>query len=260
MGVTFNKPAGLKYTDLAIYIDANAYKIKDEGAYPEVESKIYEYLYHLVYALARKAGYFKYFDDYDYFACYGAGELYMTMRKKLIDEGKEVRGKKVVPIKSSLNFIKATLFPLKINYQKDNFSTVVDPGLHKNISVLEESLTQAVQQQYQPPLFEAYQETTEQIPNLINEVIYNTPFRRDKVFCAKLYLSIILTLLNDITIPRKLHKKMLKNVQKLSNIKGTRKLINTYVNNLEAPILWHIEDGFQNYVRILTIKVKKINS
>lgn len=52
MAVTFNKPANLKYTDLAIYIDANAYKIKNTGEYPGVESKIYEYLYHLIYALS----------------------------------------------------------------------------------------------------------------------------------------------------------------------------------------------------------------
>jgi len=256
--VTFNKPANLKYTDLAIYIDENAHKIKNQGQYPQVESTIYEYLYHIVYALACKAGYFRQFSDYDSFACYAAAELYISIRNKLINEGKEIRGKKIVPIKSSLNFIKATLFPLKVNYQKDNFLTVIDPAIHPNTHVLKSSLTESIQQQYRPSLIEAYQETAKQIPSIIKEVINNTPFRNDKLLCEKLYLSITLTFLNDITIPRKLHKKLSNNVKKLSSTKGTKRVINTYANNVESPILWHIDDRYQNYIRILTTKVKKI--
>ena len=260
MSVMYNKPANLKYTDLAIYIDANSYKIKGDGEYPEEESLIYEYLYHLVYALSRKAGYFRYFKDYDYFASYAAGEIYMAMRKKLITEGTEARGKTVIPIKSSLNFLKATLFPLKINYQKANFSTVVDPRLHPNTPVLQESLSESIQQQYRPDILEAYEEVAKKIPEIITGVLYNTPFRRDKVFFRKLYLSITLTLLNDITIPAKLHKTMLKKAEKFSNARATKELIDMYVNNLQPPILWHIDDSFTNYIRILTTKVKKIIS
>jgi len=184
----------------------------------------------------------------------------MAMRNKLLSEGKEVRGKKIVPIKSSLNFIKATLFPLKINYQKENFSTVVDPELHPNTPVLQTELTEAVQQQYRPALLEAFEETAKQIPSMIKEVIHNTPFRKNKLICKKLYLSITLTLLNDITIPKKAHKKLMKNVQKLSRTKGTKQLINSYVDNLEPALLWHIDIAFQNYVRILTINVKRLIS
>lgn len=167
MSVMFNKPANLKYTDLAIYIDANAHKIKNTGEYPEVEAKVYEYLYHILYALAFKAGYFRQFDDYDYFACYGAGEIFIAMRKKLLAEGNEVRGKKVVPIKSSLNFIKATMFPLKINYQKETFGEIIDPSVHANTEVLKSNLTEAIQQQYRSTSIEIYEETAEEIPNLI---------------------------------------------------------------------------------------------
>lgn len=260
MSATYHKPAGLKYTDLAIYIDANAYKIKEEGEYPEVESRIYEYFYHIVYALACKSGYFRHFHDYDSFACYAAGELYMSTRNKLINEGKEVRGKIIVPIKSSLNFIKATMFPLKINYQNANFSTVVDPELHPNIQVLKTAISESIQQQYRPPLFDAYVETANQIPDIIKEVINTTPFRCDKLMVKKFYLSITLTLLNDITIPRKLRKKMLAKVKKLSNLKATKKLISTYVDNLEPALLWHLDEGFRDYIRILTSRVKEIIS
>lgn len=260
MAATFNKPANLKYTDLAIYIDANAFKIKNEGEYPEVEAKIYEYLYHILYALACKAGYFRQFDDYDYYACYGAGEIFMAMRKKLLNEGKEIRGKKVVPIKSSLNFIKATMFPLKINYQKDYFGEIIDPAIHSNTEVLKENLTEAIQQQYRPSMIETYYETANEIPGLIRKVIKKTPFRNHKDLCQKLYLSITLTLLNDLTVPTKLYKKLTKTLENNPSKKATKKLIGSYVNNIEPALLWHLDAGFQNYVRILTIKVKSLIS
>ena len=188
------------------------------------------------------------------------GTMRAAMRNKLLNEGKEVRGKKIVPIKSALNFIKATLFPLKINYQKENFSTVVDPELHPNTPVLHTALTEAIQQQYRPAFLDAFNETAKQIPELIREVIYTTPFRNDRLFCKKLYLSITLTLLNDITLPKKVRKKLMNSVQKLSSTSGVKHLISTYANNLEPAILWHIDNSFQNYVRILTIKVKKLIS
>lgn len=260
MAVTFNKPANLKYTDLAIYIDANAHKIKNEGEYPEVEAKIYEYLYHILYALACKAGYFRQFDDYDYYACYGAAEIFVTMRKKLLDEGKEIRGKKVVPIKSSLNFIKATMFPLKINYQKENFGEVIDPAIHSSTDALKKNFTEAIQQQYRPSMIETYYETANEIPDLIRKVIKKTPFRNHKDLCQKLYLSITLTLLNDLTVPTKLYKRLIKRLDKNPSTKATKKLIKSYVNNIEPALLWHLDIGFQNYVRILTIKVKSLIS
>lgn len=258
MAVTFNKPANLKYTDLAIYIDANAYKIKNTGEYPGVESKIYEYLYHLIYALSWKANYFRQFEDYDYFACYGAAEVMMAMRKKLVNEGKEVRGKKVIPVKSSLNFVKATLFPLKINYQKSTFGEIIDPAIHKNTETLKTNLTEAIQQQYRLAPEAVYEETAAEIPGIIRSVIKNTPFRNDKSFCLKLYLSILLTLINDITLPTKIYNRMINRLEKQSRLKNTKLIDNNYTKNVGPCLLWHLDESFQGYVRVLTTKVKTL--
>ena len=43
---TFIKPKGLKYTDMCIYIDKNAYTDNPD------DEKIFQYLYHLVSMLA----------------------------------------------------------------------------------------------------------------------------------------------------------------------------------------------------------------
>ena len=53
---------------------------------------------------------------------------------------------------------------------------------------------------------------------------------------------------------------MLNKVKKLSNLKATKKLISTYVDNLEPALLWHLDESFRNYIRILTSRVKEIIS
>ena len=113
-------------TPICIYAVSAPTKVKEEGV--SVESKNMNIFTPIILCMPWRVSLdiFDIFHDYDSFACYAAGELYMSMRNKLINEGKEMRGKIIVPIKSSLNFIKATMFPLKINYQNANFSTVVD--------------------------------------------------------------------------------------------------------------------------------------
>ena len=49
MAVTYNKPKGLRYVDMCIYIDKYMPYVVEEGKYPEIESKIYEYIYHIVF-------------------------------------------------------------------------------------------------------------------------------------------------------------------------------------------------------------------
>ena len=257
MGVTFNKPAGMKYTDMAIWIDAHLPDIQNPDENPEIEAKVYEYIYHIVYALACKSGYFKNFIDYDNYACYAASELYFSMRKKLMNAGKVIRGKVVKPIKSSLNFIKATMFPLKVNYQRENFALVLDPNIHDGLETLDENLREGIRDTYRPRLIEGYTDTVEKLPMFIREVVEKTPFRDDRVIFHRLYISVMLTLLNDVTIPNKLKKKITSKVTPANEDKVEKKLFNAYKANQEDPIMWHLDEKYSNYIKILTIEVKK---
>lgn len=256
MAVTFNKPKGMKYTDMAIYIDNHLPEIKVPNQHPEVEAKIYEYIYHILYALACKSGYFKHFSDYDAFACYGACELFLSMRKKLINEGKEVRGKVVVPIKSSLNFIKATMFPLKVTYQREAFRHVEDPLLDDDIEEFHLNSRAEIQRSYRRDLAEDLQSMLADFPKILSKILSETPFQFDKLMRKKLQISIMLTILDDITLPNrlknKLESKMVDDSDKIMN-----KLILAYEENPDNVILWHLDSGYATYVRFLTQRVKR---
>ena len=254
MAVAFNKPPNLKYTDMCIYIDEHLNEIIETGSHPDVESKIFEYLYHVVYALACKGTFFPHkFDEYNDFALFSAGELFLCFRNKLRNEGKEVRGKIVQPIKSSLNFIKSVLFPLKDNYQKQTFSQIFNPEVGQDTSVIESDLRTSVQCEYLPEFETSLKEVFFDFKDKgYKHILLKTPYRRDKVFIKKLYISCMLTLLYQWTLPTKLNVKLSK---KASNINYSVK----YLENSEFQneiILWHLDEKYHDYVKLMVNKIK----
>lgn len=118
----YRKPADMKFTDLCIWIDDNVEKLQNPGEYPIIEDTIYNYLWLLVKALAIKKRMFTSFDDYDGYAFYAASRLFFALRKNLQNQGKVIKGKEIKPIKSCLNYTKALLYPMKIEYQRETYA------------------------------------------------------------------------------------------------------------------------------------------
>lgn len=255
MSVTFNKPYNLKYTDMCIYVDKNMPLVVDAGKYPEIESTIFEYLYHVVYALAHKAVFFRDFDDYDGFAIYAAGELYMAMRKKLQTAGTQTRGKTVVPVKSCLNYIKAVLFPFKVNYQNQTFASVYNPEIGQDTSVIESYVKDSVRVKYAGDLEDCYKKTLENMSVFLEEILSETPYKRDPLVLKQLRISCILTLINDITLSAKIQNKINKKLSRLDD-SYTSTYVEAYRNNTKDAILWHLDKGLGDYVKILVKKLK----
>lgn len=258
MAVTFNRQHGLKYTTMAIYIDEHIHEVVEEGKHPEIESKIFEYLYHIIYALSYKAMFFKNFEDYDTFALMSASQLYMSMIKKFKNKGQIVRGKEVVPIKSCLNFIKSVLFPLKVNYQKENFVDILNPEVNQDTSILNENLRNKIQFQYRGGLKNSLIDMLKRLPKIAWNVILNTPYKKDKVFCKKLYLSCILTFINNICISKKKRKKLVK--KKENDNLNLDLIIQAYKQNDQEVLLWHISEDYKDYVLLLTRRIKELAS
>lgn len=256
MGVTYNKNNNLRYTQLCMFIDAHMKEVTNSGENPALESTIYQYLYHIIYALARKSCYFKNFEDYDKYALYAASEIYISMRKKYEHEGEEQRGKQIVPVKSCLNFIKFVMPKLKVNYQNSEFTSVTNP---KTVQSSEEAIDKAraaVQAQYRKELAADYEEAIPTISWYIKRYLARSPFRNDSKMVNNLYISTLLTLTNSITLPYKLHSRLNKLQKAEKSDKLTDRLSNSYKANDETVILWHLDPGFSNFVLVLSRKAK----
>jgi len=115
----FKKPENLRYVDMCIYVDKNVPQLLDPDCPTEIQDTIYNYLWLLVKALAIKKRMFKAFQDYDGYSFYAANRLYFALKKNLENQGKIVKGKEIRPIKSCLNYTKALLYPMKIEYLRN---------------------------------------------------------------------------------------------------------------------------------------------
>jgi hypothetical protein len=229
---TFIRPKGVKITDMCIYVDTHMQFVCENGANPQIENKIIEYLYHIVDSLAKKQSFFPRFSDYDEFALYSAGELFLSMRKKYLNAGKEVRGKVITPVKSCLNFTKSVLYPLKVNFQKSNYDFVLNPEIGQNTDKLTEDLRSQIRQQYQNDTIKDLEEILSELPERIYTMLSYSPYRNDPLMIRKLYLSIVLSFINSITLPNKIKNKL---VYKMDNMEY-EKLSNIYnneINNFE---------------------------
>ena len=72
------------------------------------------------------------FQDYDMYAFYSANRLFFALRKNQLNQGKTIKGKLIRPIKSCLNYTKALLYPMKIEYQRESFREVIESSSSSN--------------------------------------------------------------------------------------------------------------------------------
>ena len=102
--MTYEKPANIKYTDMAIFIDNNIYS--DNVDY----DKCFQYMYHIYAMLAYRLKLFEKANDYVLFAIYSASQLmlrYMNPR----------RARSAEKIKSVLNYAKRSVRGLAFNFR-----------------------------------------------------------------------------------------------------------------------------------------------
>lgn len=228
----WKKAADVKYTDLCKYIDAHIPEIAEEGKSPQVEDTVYNYLWLIVKALAIKKHMFSDFADYDGYAFYSANRLYFALKRNYQNQGKIIKGKQIRPVKSCLNYMKTLLYPMKVEYQNENYKMVIaeefvskkfDAFAYKeqmkdNIRYSAETINQ----------FKTY--VTESMQNcslIIDKVLDKTYFAKDSVDYKKLKMSL---LLNSIYA--------LKNKKKLDPEPAT-------------IILWKLPKTMSSYERVL---------
>ena len=228
----WKKPSHLKYTDLCIYIDENVPKIVNPGEYPEIENTIYNYLWLLVKALAIKKCMFTDFQDYEMYAFYAANRLFFALRKNQLNQGKTIKGKLIRPVKSCLNYTKALLYPMKIEYQRESFKEIIEEEfVSKKFDAFtyKEQLKNRARDDLNVTLQfkEHVQEVLTKNGRLLDEVLSKSPFNSSTPEYRNLKISILLSSI-----------QILKNKKKLD------------ITN-QNVILWHLPKSMSNYTKIL---------
>lgn len=237
---------------MAIYIDYYKYKPKEERN----DALIYEYLYHISYMLACQHKMFERAADYDNFAAYCAGVVYgrITNEKQFIAEEGEEPMKK---IGSVLNYIKASLLGMKVNYQKQEFQLVFDPELGFNNIKFESDLKSSINDSYNREyLIEDTIEEFKRLPAVVKQVVKSTPYSDDRVMSRRLYMSCMLSFLNSITLDNKLKNKLAKKELKGQSADEAKV---DYLSDLSenCVILWRLDKKMYDYVDILVKRVKE---
>jgi hypothetical protein len=229
----FKKPANLKYTELCMYIDENVPKIVNPGEYPEIENTVYNYLWLLVKALAIKKCMFKKFEDYDMYSFYSATRLFNALRKNQLNQGKVIKGKLIRPIKSCLNYTKALLYPMKIEYQRESFREIIEEEFVSTkfdaIAYQEQLKNEARDNADVNLTFKSYiRDAIIQSDRLLDKILQKSPFNQSTPEYKNLKISILLT-----------SNHVLKNKKKLN------------IASAQSVILWHLPKSMSNYTKVL---------
>lgn len=228
----WKKPANMKYTDMCIYIDENVPKIINPGEHPDIENTIYNYLWLLVKALAIKKCMFTDFQDYDMYAFYAANRLFFALRKNQLNQGKTIKGKLIRPIKSCLNYTKALLYPMKIEYQRESFREVIEEEfVSKKFDAFayKEQLKNnardafGVAQQFK----EHINEVLSNSGDILDDILQKSPFNSSTSEYKNLKISILLTSI-----------QILKSKKKLDAVP-------------QSVILWHLPKSMSSYTKVL---------
>lgn len=228
----WKKPNGMKYTEMCVYIDQNVPAIGEGIATVEIENKVYNYLWLLVKALAIKKCMFANFDDYDGYAFYSASRLYLALKRNYQNQGKVIKGKLIRPIKSCLNYTKALLYPMKVEYQREAYAEILssEENINKKFDVFaykEKMKTSVITSQAGPIFKQEVQDLFMSSTRLFDSVLENSPFRPKSTEYKWLKISMMLNILNNIK---------------------QNKRIDYEPNNI---ILWHLPKTMQGYVKVL---------
>ena len=228
----WKKPANMKFTDMCIYVDANIEKIADAGKYPEVEDRVYNWLWLLVKALAIKKHMFESFQDYDPYCFYAAERLFFALRKNYLNQGKTIKGKEIRPIKSCLNYTKKLLYPMKIEYQRQSYQTVIsEEWVSKKFDSFQfkEQLKDDARESHQVSknFLKYAKDALTNSSAIIDSVLTKSPFSKKSADYQRIKITLLLNCYFS-----------LKNKKKLDF-------------NPTTIVLWRLPKSMANYIRVL---------
>ena len=248
----YRKPANLKYTDLCIYVDKHLPEILVPGENPVLEDTIYNYIWLVLKALAIKKRMFTKYEDYDGYCYYGASRLFLAFRKKLQNQGKIVHGKEIAPLKSCLNYMKAIMYPMKVEYLNRTYAQ--DMYVEKMNGTFDEFKYGETLKQYisadqgaDDAFITALHDLCERLPTIINNTLKETSYTTERLDQEYLRISIYLSLKNSLS-----SKTLLKddsNVVLWKLPASSKSFVENIINLVKANLKTEILDCY-SYSRI----------
>jgi len=245
----YKKPMGVRYTDMAIWIDKNAYseECKDDT--------LFEYLYLLTDMFARKYQFFKKASYYDDFSLYCASYFFNRLKNKKQYEITEDGIPKLKPIKSILNYIKRTIRARKIDFEQDNFNQTCLSYEDCDAHDVDRDRILMAYKSYHDYNGCEFSLCLETLPRCVFETCKRTPYFGVKNIFKDLYVSVLLTILNQITLT-------VSEEIKLNGIKGMVSEfyidhLYEYTDPMKSVIVYGSCKKMENYILFLANRSKK---
>lgn len=236
------KKPDVRYVDMCIYIDKHMYEdSRDE----KTSNTCYLYMYHLLLMLANKSSLFHNKKDYEDFATYAAGELWLRYTDSRQFTGEKTgNGTYLKKITSVLNYIKSGFFIKMqnswraINYKTDFKKLNDDNRLNDYLDMYYATPTDELE--------ENIIEETKYLPKIIKRILNESPFKNDKIIYKNLYMSCLLSFLSSITLCNQAKARITKTPS--LNYGAVARLYNKEKSN--CIILWHLDESFRDYVQL----------
>lgn len=228
----WKKDPGMKYTDMCIFIDKHIPVIAQPGKDPKVENTVYNYLWLLVKALAIKKRMFQNFQDYDGYAFHAASRLFFALRNNYNNQGKTIKGKVIRPIKSCLNYTKALLYPMKVEYQNEHYNVIFDEKAFSekfDAFALSEQLKAAARADQESTFLNelCLQQSLGLFKSSIQRILNKSAFRPQSVEFYRIKMSIMLTFVKSL------------------------KLTGSLTTSISSVSLWRLPKSLAGYVKVL---------
>lgn len=225
--MTYTKPQDITYTQMAIWIDANATS-------PDCDQTVlYEYLYFLCYMLSKKRSYFTKASAYDSFCLYCANYYIMRL----------IRGKK--HIKSILNYLKKTIHFRRMDFMEEITSDTISQ-LVESIDV-PEYVSNLVDDSN--PIDEIeFSVSLETIDRIIHNYLDKIPHKKHSAEWTNIYISCLLTILQYMT-PDERQRKIIHRGRQSD-------VLRMFDEMRHSPtIIYHVSDDYSNYISTLVREV-----
>ena len=246
----FNKSPDISYTEMAIYVDEHIYEDSCD------ELKCYEYIYHLCMMLANKKRFFNTPYDYENYSIFAASKIFSRYKNPKQKSGK------LPHIKSCLNYIKKIAYPLKVDYQQQEFAERFQPASMSAVEVqnIRQDLVTRVLNMDTERIQTEVTYYLSTLSRIIKDFLYSSPYRCDKLMLHRLYLSCCLSLLRMITLNKASELAVEKKITRPNEHLDTFVEQSYREESTDQVILFHLDESMRNYVQTLVMKIKRLIS